>query len=360
VQWYCFDFIEESMLIEGWTVPLVVNSIGLIMVIVHPQPLDDCPCFEDSIAFLSVVMGITTGRWTSVRYGLLPKADNPIANQGITKTAMDAIRDSLAGHSKVASQTFYSTTVSLLGSISMKVLIMLTGIVGILITRITVKIVCRVFLPPIFRFVENTLGFKLPRRHYVSSAAAASSSSTQEEEKEKPSRPAHKRQISSLSNEFFSHQSDPKDTDAKHWKADTRSADQLDKDVAQSGVPQVRPARAERSKVKFTLGDGSNLPVPFTHPNTQLPGDAFSERIAGALSQDEKQRQQRELENAFQFPTRPEDGGDKGKQQSQQPQVDVVQHYDVDVLTKVFVYHAIGMASGCVLPTIFDKLGWTS
>jgi hypothetical protein len=29
----------------------------------HPQPVDDCPCFEDAIAFFSVVLGSLVGKW---------------------------------------------------------------------------------------------------------------------------------------------------------------------------------------------------------------------------------------------------------------------------------------------------------
>jgi hypothetical protein len=36
----------------------------------HPEPVDDCPCFEDSIAVLAVILGITTGHWLWARQPL--------------------------------------------------------------------------------------------------------------------------------------------------------------------------------------------------------------------------------------------------------------------------------------------------
>jgi dihydrosphingosine 1-phosphate phosphatase len=39
------------------------------MVNQHPVPIDDCPCFEDAIAFVSVLMGSLLGRWHAVHYG---------------------------------------------------------------------------------------------------------------------------------------------------------------------------------------------------------------------------------------------------------------------------------------------------
>jgi hypothetical protein len=50
-------------------VPLVLVPLCLIMVNQHPQPVDDCPCFEDAIAFVSVVMGSLLARWHATHYG---------------------------------------------------------------------------------------------------------------------------------------------------------------------------------------------------------------------------------------------------------------------------------------------------
>lgn len=344
VQWYGFDIIEDATLSAGWAVPFVVNSVGLLMVIVHPQPLDDCPCFEDAIAFLSVIMGTTTGRWASVRYGLLPRNDNPFGQRGVAATH--------AGSPSMAEQesaTLYATATAVALTVLKKVMILVVGVGVILAVRVTVKTICRVILPPIFRFVTGTLGFILPRRHYRSSSEIASSAG-QQQPREATGRPKHKRQASStgtVNGDFFSNVSDPRESDSVHWKADTRSILQQNQDQAQVAEGQhVRPVRAERSKVKFTLGDGSDVPVPFTHPTTHLPGDTFSERIAGALSGEEKQRQQRERETGFRFPQEGE-------------QTDPIGHYDVDVLTKVFVYHAIGFFSAFLLPAAFNRLGWS-
>ncbi|WAR62341.1 hypothetical protein PtB15_14B436 [Puccinia triticina] len=46
--------------VERWatstqaSVPLVLIVCGLILTAAHPQPVDDCPCFEDSTAFVAV------------------------------------------------------------------------------------------------------------------------------------------------------------------------------------------------------------------------------------------------------------------------------------------------------------------
>lgn len=35
----------------------------------HPEPVDDCPCFEDAIAFMAVVMGNFLTRWYMAGHG---------------------------------------------------------------------------------------------------------------------------------------------------------------------------------------------------------------------------------------------------------------------------------------------------
>ena len=55
-----FDDMIYSSSIQA---PLTVALIILILVRVHPEPADDCPCFDDSVAFAGVVIGIYLGSW---------------------------------------------------------------------------------------------------------------------------------------------------------------------------------------------------------------------------------------------------------------------------------------------------------
>ena len=50
-------------------VPLTIIPLALLMVNQHPVPVDDCPCFEDAIAFVSVLMGCLLARWGAVQTG---------------------------------------------------------------------------------------------------------------------------------------------------------------------------------------------------------------------------------------------------------------------------------------------------
>lgn len=56
-------WIEGWIQHGGWEIPLILIPLCLFAVHVHPQPVDDCPCFEDSIAVLSAMLGALVSRW---------------------------------------------------------------------------------------------------------------------------------------------------------------------------------------------------------------------------------------------------------------------------------------------------------
>ena len=56
-------WIEGWILHGGWEIPLILIPLCLFAVHVHPQPVDDCPCFEDAIAVLSATLGALVSSW---------------------------------------------------------------------------------------------------------------------------------------------------------------------------------------------------------------------------------------------------------------------------------------------------------
>ncbi|KAH9047528.1 hypothetical protein EDB83DRAFT_2677080 [Lactarius deliciosus] len=50
--------VEKSVQSSDW-------SVYLLLVNQHPSPVDDCPSFEDTITFASVILGIITNFWCS-------------------------------------------------------------------------------------------------------------------------------------------------------------------------------------------------------------------------------------------------------------------------------------------------------
>lgn len=315
------------------------------MVIVHPQPLDDCPCFEDAIAFISVVIGVTMARWCSVHYNLFPVFDGRlIFKYSNVQRAVLRVKEPVVG--KFASLFRKSSSMSpeleLLIRWTKIATVLVVGVSLVLATRFTVKTVCRVILPPIFRFVQDTFGLILPRRHYTSSTDYAAMQKNSREaaayssQKAQSSAQTHKRQASWATSGHANGTYRPTSVETEGLRNRMRSHSlQSDK------------GNSDKNTVKFTMGDGKDVPVPFTHPNTHLPGDTFSERIAGALSHDERKRQRRESEASLHPP--PQHG-------SMEDTFEIA-HYDVDVLSKVFVYSAIGFAAAGLIPALFRYVG---
>lgn len=50
--------------------PLVSLSWGLLILFKHVKPIDECPCFEDSVAFIGVVSGLECSDWLLQRFGI--------------------------------------------------------------------------------------------------------------------------------------------------------------------------------------------------------------------------------------------------------------------------------------------------
>ena len=75
---------------NSFWVPIIFITIYYSLIYFHPTPIDPCPCFEDSIAFIAVLMGLNLGFWSitylngpviSSSYDKLPFTNNsPFSN----------------------------------------------------------------------------------------------------------------------------------------------------------------------------------------------------------------------------------------------------------------------------------------
>ena len=126
-------------------VPVAATSICLLLVNQHPQPVDDCPCFEDAIAFLSVVLGDILGSWALSRYGVTPK---------FFKTSQPG--------------SPYSTVTDITTWWLFSVIKVVVGILLIFTWRIFAKSSLHFALPRIYRFLA--IIFTLPSRRFYTPA----------------------------------------------------------------------------------------------------------------------------------------------------------------------------------------------
>ena len=123
-----------------------MTIICLLLVNQHPSPVDDCPCFEDAIAFVSVFLGINVSFWLSKRVPAL-NADM------FTSVTPGAALDSPAA---ITTWVLFA------------LLKLVTGILIIFSWRIIAKPSVQTLLPPLFRWLAWASPVRLPhRRHYT-------------------------------------------------------------------------------------------------------------------------------------------------------------------------------------------------
>lgn len=117
---------------------IVPLTLGLVFI--HPEPVDDCPCFEDAIAFVAVAAGIALGGWDNVtRMHLSPLT---------------------AGRFTLDQDKFDQLAIWVAAALAK----LIVGIGAILLWRIVAKKALHVILPPAFKFFRPVID--LPRRHY--------------------------------------------------------------------------------------------------------------------------------------------------------------------------------------------------
>ena len=121
----------------GLKTVIIVVLIIFVLIRIHPEPADDCPCFDDSVAFAGVLIGIEYGNWH------------------FAKTTYS--------WSEPGPGTVPYSLVEMGYLISF--LRILVGVAVIFAWRGMMKPTLLRILPPIFRVVE-ALGLNLPRRFF--------------------------------------------------------------------------------------------------------------------------------------------------------------------------------------------------
>ena len=117
---------------------IIVILVVLVLVRLHPEPADDCPCFDDSVAFAGVIIGVESGNWHFARSDLA-------WNEPVFATVPFSL--GTLGWSRTLAR-------------------IVIGVLMIFAWREIMKPALLKALPPIFRVVEK-LGLNLPRRFFV-------------------------------------------------------------------------------------------------------------------------------------------------------------------------------------------------
>ncbi|KAG6871786.1 hypothetical protein C0995_016626 [Termitomyces sp. Mi166 len=151
------QWVEEWVKRGGWEVPLILIPLCLLAINQHPQPVDDCPCFEDAIAFGSVVLGALVGSWAMSFFGV---------RMDIGKSAV------MPGSGWVLEMGQWVEVERTIWDVVIwwcfAALKMMMGILVIFVWRLLAKSALHLILPPTFRGLARV--FNLPNRRFYTPA----------------------------------------------------------------------------------------------------------------------------------------------------------------------------------------------
>ncbi|KAI1179593.1 PAP2 superfamily-domain-containing protein [Nemania sp. FL0916] len=131
IEFYYGPPLDLYMQQNGWTPLLIAVLTIIVLVRVHPEPADDCPCFDDSVCFAGVMIGLEVGTW---HFGRSPYAAIPFDLHALGWAAV--------------------------------ILRVLFGVFVVFVWREVAKPTLLKTLPHIFRLIE-TWGLSLPRRFFT-------------------------------------------------------------------------------------------------------------------------------------------------------------------------------------------------
>jgi dihydrosphingosine 1-phosphate phosphatase len=307
----------------SWLKPLTAMLIVLVLVRIHPEPADDCPCFDDSVAFAGVVMGAQLGAW---HYANLPYSiDDPIP--GTVPYRLQSV-----------------------GLLKTCIRIVL-GVTTVFLWRGSMKATLLRILPPLFRFFER-IRVNLPRRFFLNASQYTSIPALRKDDNVIPPasetlprlfttlRHPRKRAVSVGPQSA----ADAYETIAYRQQ---RRRESLSSDRGQSpnGFSTARPHFADGKLKQYEqmMGTGGTLPSPVSSPLTPSSPDSIS--VADGIVEPEKTvkgeeyNEEQEAREIF--------------QKLERPRV----RYDVEVVTKLIVYTGIAWLAVELNPLLFELLG---
>lgn len=139
------DWIDSWIFSGSYKDVVIATLVIFVLVRVHPEPADDCPCFDDSVSFSGVVVGINLGAWHYSQSGFAINDAYPstvpfnLAEMGLPKAIVRT----------------------------------LLGVVIIFLWRASAKPALFKILPPLFRLLERGR-MNLPRAFFLNASSYTS------------------------------------------------------------------------------------------------------------------------------------------------------------------------------------------
>jgi len=284
--------------------PLILMLVIFFIVRTHPEPADDCPCYDDSVAFSGVLVGINWAYWHVLQpHALLPMVKDVFP---------------------------YITEVPLgVPFLTWKTLVRIPlGVVIIVASRSITKPFLLKVLPPLFRTLEY-LDLDLPRRFFLKSSQYRKVPSLRRDDNVLPN-PSEVGQMLS-------------DVRAKRGRAISVGPQSMAdaREVLayrQEARRRERSLSAESRDGRLTRQNLQNGQLPRSVGHSRNTSDDFAIAELQNLSSSDEESEIKERRVVF----------------SAIPHIRV--RYDVEVVTKLIVYAGIGWwaLEGCVM--IFEVL----
>ncbi|ODQ79793.1 hypothetical protein BABINDRAFT_161487 [Babjeviella inositovora NRRL Y-12698] len=149
---YCVKQTWDHVVVYSgsWFFPPALIAFYLGLIHLHADPVDDCPCFDDSVAFIGVLLGYELSYWAFVKYDysrvLLPYVYDTASLRGAAPVSIPFSLEKLG--------LFRSAARSVV------------GVVLVVVWKAVSKPLLFTVLPPVYK----KLGVYLPRSGFTSTA----------------------------------------------------------------------------------------------------------------------------------------------------------------------------------------------
>ncbi|KPI34423.1 Dihydrosphingosine 1-phosphate phosphatase [Cyphellophora attinorum] len=292
--------------------------IILVLTRLHPEPADNCPCYDDSVAFNGVVGGVTIGCW---HYA--------------TQTSFSWSEPS------PATVPFSLEKMGWLVAVARIVL----GVVIVFAWRAVMKPTLLKILPPLFRTIEH-YGLTLPRRYFTPASQYKTVPSQRNDDNVIPSArdiPGLLRRRRAIS---VGPQSEADAYEAMAYREKQRR-DSIHHQATLSPVAASPPSSPDRADGKGNRKRASSL-------------EQFRQQMGMGADGLMKPAAEEEEEISNKATKASNDNDDREALQTNLDFANVVKprvRYDVEVVTKLIVYCGIGWLAVEINPIVFEMVG---
>ena len=292
----------------------------LLSVRFHPEPADNCPCFDDTVSFLGVIIGGALAFW---HYG---KIAPPLTDRDAAFAVMYPYKNE-----------------DLLKSAARLVL----GIVVIFAWRALMKPILLRCLPPTFRFIDHW-GLMIPRRYFLQARDYTQVPPLRKDDNVLPSASDIPSMLSNIRRRRRVSVGPQSEADAREYLANRelrRKASQSSlseefrrsrQDYEQQPLPSTLEEEPSEPAVQRNDEAVSTPSLQTRPPDSNLLTPPASEKNASSDSNKEEQKNDRRMFSLLEKPRT---------------------HYDVEVITRLVVYAAIGWLAIEWNPVLFGWLG---